>query len=336
MQAKPLTSNILTLTDMKKILNLIAILVAMTNTATAQDNAQPSHMTIYDSEGNLTDSYEFKYDANGNQIEETDFSNDELAGTTKRYYTYTSEGKIQSVVAHKMENGKWNVYSKNQYSYNSDGSLAGECSYQWSNGTWIPNSKTELEYNELGYTEYSFDWTGVKWEMRFKDVHCISSNGDFSTFYTYKSGNFVLISKSLVGYNDLGKDKLRQTWAIKNGNEDSSVYGPRTSYEYDDNGNLKAETTFIYDALGRSENNYKTEYSYDENGRNTSIESYVWNNGQWVLDSVERYDYAEIATCMNSINSMVAKSSVKKIIDNGRINIHVDGKSYNLNGTEDK
>lgn len=321
---------------MKKILNLIAILVAMTNTATAQDNAQPSHMTIYDSEGNLTDSYEFKYDANGNQIEETDFSNDELAGTTKRYYTYTSEGKIQSVVAHKMENGKWNVYSKNQYSYNSDGSLAGECSYQWNNGTWIPNSKTELEYNELGYTEYSYDWTGVKWEMRFKDVHCISSNSDFSTFYTYKSGNFVLISKSLVGYNDLGKDKLRQTWAIKNGNEDSSVYGPRTSYEYDDNGNLKAETTFIYDALGRSENNYKTEYSYDENGRNTSIESYVWNKGQWILDSVERYDYAEIATCMNSINSMVAKSSVKKIIDNGRINIHVDGKSYNLNGTEDK
>ena len=69
MQTNPLTSNLLTLTDMKKILNLIAILVAMTNTATAQDNAQPSNMTIYDSEGNLTDSYEFKYDANGNQIE---------------------------------------------------------------------------------------------------------------------------------------------------------------------------------------------------------------------------------------------------------------------------
>ena len=106
-------------------------------------------------------------------------------------------------------------------------------------------------------------------------------------------------------------------------------------YTYDDNGNLKAETIFIYDALGRSENNFKTEYSYDENGRNTSIESYVWNNGQWVLDSVERYDYAEAATCMNNINSMVAKSSVKKVINNGRINIHIDGKSFNLNGIED-
>jgi hypothetical protein len=30
---------------------------------------------------------------------------------------------------------------------------------------------------------------------------------------------------------------------------------------------------------------------------------------------------------------MVAKSSVKKVIDNGHINIHVDGKSYQLNGT---
>ena len=75
--------------------------------------------------------------------------------------------------------------------------------------------------------------------------------------------------------------------------------------------------------------------SYDENGRNTSIESYVWNNEKWILDSVERYDYAETATCMNNINSMVAKSSVKKVIDNGHINIHVDGKSFNLNGIED-
>ena len=65
---------------MKKILNLIAFLVAMTNTTTAQNTAQPANLTIYDSEGNLTDSYEFKYDANGNQIEETDFSSDELVG----------------------------------------------------------------------------------------------------------------------------------------------------------------------------------------------------------------------------------------------------------------
>ena len=55
---------------MKKILNLIALLVAMTNTTTAQNTAQPTNMTIYDKEGNLTNSYEFKYDANGNQIEE--------------------------------------------------------------------------------------------------------------------------------------------------------------------------------------------------------------------------------------------------------------------------
>ena len=320
---------------MKKILNLIALLVAMTNTATAQNTAQPANLTIYDSEGNLTDSYEFKYDAKGNQTEETDFSNDALVGNMKRYYTYTSDGKIQTVIAHKMENGKWNVYSKNQYSYNSDGSLAGECSYQWTNDTWIPNSKTELEYTELGYTEYSYDWTGDKWEVKFKDVHCISSNGDFSTYYIYKNGNFVLISKSLVGYNDMGKDKLRQTWSVQNGKDEDSVYGPRTSYEYDENGNLKSETTYIYDAMDRRENNFKTEYSYDENGRNTSVESYVWNDGQWVLDSVERYDYAETATCMNNINSMVAKSSVKKVIDNGRINIHVDGKSFNLNGIED-
>ena len=318
---------------MKKILNLIAFLVAMTNTTTAQNTAQPANLTIYDSEGNLTDSYEFKYDANGNQIEETDFSSDELVGNMKRYYSYTSDGKIQAVVSHKMENGKWNVYRKNQYSYNAEGSLIGECSYQWINGTWIPFSKTELEYTELGYTKYSYEWIDAKWEVKFKDVHCISANGDFSTYYAHKCSNFVLVSKSLVGYNDAGKDKLRQTWTVQNGDEENSVYGPRTSYEYDENGNLKSETTLIYDALGRSENNYRMEYSYDENGRNTSIESYVWNDEQWVLDTIERYDYSETATCMNNINSMVAKSSVKKVIDNGHINIHVDGKSYQLNGT---
>ena len=319
---------------MKKILNMIALLVAMTNTTTAQNTAQQANLTIFDGDGNVTDSYEFKYDAKGKQIEETDFSSNELVGTMKRYYSYTSDGKIQTVIAHKMENGKWNVYSKNQYSYNNDGSLAGECSYKWNNGTWIPNSKTELEYTELGYTEYSYDWTGDKWEVKFKDVHCVSTNGDFSTNYIYKSGNFVLISMSLVGYNDTGKDKLRQTWTVQNAKDENSVYGPRTSYEYDENGNLKSETTYLCDAFGRSENNYRMEYSYDENGRNTSIESYVWNNEKWILDSVERYDYAETATCMNNINSMVAKSSVKKVIDNGHINIHADGKNFHLNGAE--
>ena len=88
----------------------------------------------------------------------------------------------------------------------------------------------------------------------------------------------------IVIRKDAGKDKLRQTWTVQNGDEENSVYGPRTSYEYDENGNLKSETTLIYDALGRSENNYRMEYSYDENGRNTSIESYVWNDEQWVLD----------------------------------------------------
>ena len=75
--------------------------------------------------------------------------------------------------------------------------------------------------------------------------------------------------------------------------------------------------------------------SYDEKGRNTSIESYVWNNGQWVLDSVERYDYAETATCMSAVNSLVAKSSVRKVLANGQVNIMVDGKSYQANGMKE-
>ena len=50
-------------------------MVALTNAANAQKTAQPANLTIYDSEGNWTDSYEFKYDANGNQIEETEDAN---------------------------------------------------------------------------------------------------------------------------------------------------------------------------------------------------------------------------------------------------------------------
>ena len=319
---------------MKKIWTLIAFLVALTNAANAQKTAQPANLTIYDSEGNWTDSYEFKYDANGNQIEETDFSSDELVGTMKRYYTYTPDGKMQTVVAHKLEKGKWSVQSKNLLTYNDDGSLAGECTYHWNNGTWMPHSKTELEYNELGYIKYSYDWSGDKWEVRFKDVHGISKNGDFSVNYIYKDGNFILVSKSLLGYNEEGKNKLRQTWNIQGGNEDNSAYGPRTSYEYDENGNLKSETTFIMDDEGRSENNYRMEYTYDENGRNTSIESFVWSEDQWILDSVERYDYAEVATCISNVNSLVSNSSAKKVLANGQLNIIADGKRFQVNGAQ--
>lgn len=315
---------------MKKIWTLIAFLVALTNAANAQKTAQPANLTIYDSEGNWTDSYEFKYDAKGNQIEETDFSSDELVGTMKRYYTYTPDGKMQTVVAHKLENGKWSVQSKNLLTYNDDGSLAGECTYHWNNGTWMPHSKTELEYNELGYIKYSYDWSGDKWEVRFKDVHGISKNGDFSVNYIYKDGNFIIVSKSLLGYNDDGKNQLRQTWNILEGNEGKSSYGPRTNYEYDENGNLKSEIVCLLDDQGRIENNYKMEYTYDDNGRNTSIESYVWNEDQWILDGIERYDYAEAATCINNINSLAANSSVRKVLANGHIDILVDGKSKQI------
>ena len=317
---------------MKKIWTLITFLLAMANTATAQKTSQPVNLTIYDSEGNWTDSYQFKYDAKGNQIEETDFSSDELVGTMKRYYTYNADGKMLSVVAHKLENGKWNVQSKNLLSYNDDGSLAGECTYQWTNGTWMPYTKTELEYSESGYTKYSYGWTGEKWEMKFKDVHGISKNGDFTVSYIYKDGDFVLMAKSILGYNEDGKEQLRQTWNIQEGNEDKSSYGPRTSYEYDENGNLKSEITYLLDGQGRSENNYKMEYTYDEQGRNTSVESYVWADDQWMLDTIERYDYAETATCISNVNSLVAKSSVKKILANGQINIIADGKSYQIDG----
>ena len=222
--------------------------------------------------------------------------------------------------------------SKTLLSYNDDGSLAGECTYQWTNGTWMPYTKTELEYSESGYTKYSYGWTGDKWEMKFKDVHGISKNGDFSVSYIYKNGDFVLMAKSILGYNEDGKEQLRQTWNIQEGNEDKSSYGPRTSYEYDENGNLKSETTYLLDGQGRSENNYKMEYTYDEQGRNTSVESYVWADDQWMLDTIERYDYAETATFISNVNSLVAKSSVKKILANGQINIIADGKSYQIDG----
>lgn len=320
---------------MKKIWTLITFLVAMANAANAQKSVQPANLTIYDSEGNWTDSYEFKYDANGNQIEETDFSSDELVGTMKRYYTYNADGKMLSVVAHKLENGKWNIQNKNIFSYNDDGSLAGECRYQWNNGTWTPFSKTELEYTEVGYTKYTYTWVDGKWEVQLKDVHGVSKNGDFSVSYIYRNGEFMMVSKSLLGYNEDGKDALRQTWDIRDGNEEKTSYGPRTSYEYDERGNLKSEIVSLLDDQGRSENNYKMEYTYDDNGRNTSIESYAWSDDQWVLDTVERYDYAETATCMSTVNSLVAKSSVRKVLANGQVNIMVDGKSYQANGMKE-
>ena len=295
----------------------------MANAADAQRNVQPANLTIYDSEGNWTDSYEFKYDANGNQIEETDFSSDELVGTMKRYYTYNADGKMLSVVAHKLENGKWNIQNKNIFSYNDDGSLAGECRYQWNNGTWTPFSKTELEYTEVGYTKYTYTWVDGKWEVQLKDVHGVSKNGDFSVSYIYRNGEFMMVSKSLLGYNEDGRDALRQTWDIRDG------------YEYDERGNLKSEIVSLLDDQGRSENNYKMEYTYDDNGRNTSIESYAWSDDQWVLDTVERYDYAETATCMSTVNSLVAKSSVRKVLANGQVNIMVDGKSYQANGMKE-
>lgn len=268
---------------MKKIFTLVALMLTMTNIANAQVALQPSALSVYDNEGNLTDRYQYRYDANGNQIEEIDFSGDESVGNMKRSYTYNADGKMLTAVAQKMENGRWMDYSKNMLSYNADGSLAGECNYLWMNGEWVASHKTEIEYDETQYTKYT---------------------------YNYTAGVWIEIAKEVF-------DKV----------EDASM----TNCAYDDMGNITSRTFYALNDNGVRENSYKTEFSYDADGRNTMSQSFFWNDGEWVLDTTERYDYASVVTDVAMISSS-GKSSVKKVIANSQVNIIVDNKSLGLQG----
>ena len=80
---------------------------------------------------------------------------------------------------------------------------------------------------EVKFSEYVPEWV--------EDFDCIDWAGweDIARVYKcrvfvdddyYRNGEFMMVSKSLLGYNEDGRDALRQTWDIRDGNEDRKEY----------------------------------------------------------------------------------------------------------------
>ena len=225
----------------------------------------------YVRDGGLDD-YKRVYDANGNKIEETIFvDKDEIQ---ERYtYTYNAFNQITESTnydgAGRLKTKTSFGYNKNQdlvkiYEVGSDGNQNTSTVFNYDNG----KRTEELVYDYTNQLEYKLVFTykdGKKAEEARYD-----HNNEIveKTFYTYDTkGNLVeekkyegeeLLDKLVYAYDSKGRKTLYERY------EGDGTLGFKSTYEYDEKGNLIKEQYYTTPDTPDFSTGYT--YTYDEKG----------------------------------------------------------------------
>lgn len=230
---------------------------------------------------------------------------------TDRYqYRYDANGNQIEEIDFSGEEAIGNM--KRNYSYNNDGQLLTSTAQKMVDGKWVDYSKNQLTYNADGSLacECNYLWMDGAWKPSSKTEIAYRGSDVIQKLYNWSGAEWELIVTDVT----------------------SQVDG-LTDCVYDDKGNLTSRISYNLNEYDVRENSYKIEYSYDALGRTFARESYFWKDNQWMLDSTERYDYAETATCLKDIASV--DKSAKKVLSNGRVNIVSDRSTFQINGVEE-
>ena len=196
------------------------------------------------------DNYERVYDANGNKIKETLFYEDGEVQETNTF-TYNS---FNQVIESTNYDGAGRLRTKTSFGYNENQKLI-KIYEVGSDGN--QNTSTVFNYNEDGKKseELVYDYTNqldYKLVFTYKDgKKSEEARYDYNnelvekTFYTYNSnGNLVeekkyegeeLLDKFVYAYNQKGQKILYERY------EGDGTLGFRSTYEYDEKGNVVKE-----------------------------------------------------------------------------------------------
>ena len=167
--------------------------------------------------------------------------------------------KLDSVVGYNADGSKASLQA---FTYRADGlEIHRENSYyNAATGSW-----------DLA-EEYGYEWTD--------DGLILDEWGKFygsGLRYTYK-------------YNDRGWGTEQITYAL--GADGEWVYQSKGEYEYDDNANITAERTYVWDG-SQWQPSTKAVSEYDSKNRQTYLEGYTWDGSQWVGGTKVFYEWTD-------------------------------------------
>lgn len=91
-------------------------------------------------------------------------------------------------------------------------------------------------------------------------------------------------------YNDRGWGTEMIIYTL--GTDGEWVYDSKGEYEYDDNANITAERTYVWDG-SQWQPSTKAVSEYDSKNRQTYLEGYTWDGSQWVGGSKAFYEWTD-------------------------------------------
>lgn len=232
--------------------------------------------------------------------------------TDRFQYRYDANGNQIEEIDFSGDDSVGNM--KRSYTYTPDGRMLTATAKRMVDGRWTDYSRNMLSYNSDGNLEgeCNYLWMDGAWKPSVKTVIENLESGVTRKTYGWNGTEWNLTVTDIVGNEDVV-----------------------SACSYDDNGNVTKRISYDISDSGVRENNYMTDYSYDSYGRLSCSESYFWNDGQWVLDSTERYEYADAATCLRDIAGADDRPTTRKVLSNGRVSIMTEASVFQINGVKE-
>jgi len=240
----------------------------------------------------------------------------------KKYYTYYSNGIIESQRIFKWDNAVNDFYEKDNYLYNQTGDILQIISY---NSDYTSGNKSIYNYGLNGVSEkliyYLYDYNTQDWRYSNKIIFEYNSSGLFSLekSYYYDGANWIITDSLVYFYNTSEKDTLEIKYKSDNNGLSWNYYLKNTldynannkiiqrilyvwdinhwrensKYEtiYDTSGRWEEAFHFLWiDSISQWENNQKDIFSYT--GQNLTKDSiYLWEDSIWVNEAIDTYNY---------------------------------------------
>ncbi|MCQ2742258.1 MAG: hypothetical protein MJ239_03055 [Bacilli bacterium] len=199
---------------------------------------EPSKITTYLANGEISNLDEYIYDANGklSQLIESSFYEDGSVIKGRTTFSYSGDYLLYEVVAfYDAETEKWNDNYYAAFLYSPEGNVIENSVYKANNGKFVPQFKQVNDYDEnsnrILSTSYIFDSE--------KDVYAAKIREEL----TYNESN-KLIKDAL--YTDWNSDSILElsSYETYTYNNDGLVV---RNDEYDQSGKLAGYTSYTYE-----------------------------------------------------------------------------------------
>ncbi|MDR2806197.1 MAG: T9SS type A sorting domain-containing protein [Dysgonamonadaceae bacterium] len=282
----------------------------------------------------------YSYNAAGNRILEVTYDRDESTQTWKEadrsgyddngnlildIYTYISaywDEETQQYIESE-------VRQKDEYAYDRLNWRTLSASYEWENGQWKGSYKYVYEYTDRAdsYTERNtnFQWGNGEWQADYGNEYTYSGRRSAGGDDYNSDSNDDL--PPLPEGQKTGSDNLLDEahYSYDNGN---NVYGNKTEYAKDADGNVILETYYSWNQETQAweeSSRQKIEYAYNADGLLTAATYYYWNyaTGDWALEpSSSSYTVTYAFDTNNNVLSFTKQTS------DGQIRQKVDYADY--------